>query len=304
MAKTLYLPSEFLRANNLLVTREQYTESLMNFMLLEGKLPTYKDTIKSSVKRTCELSNKDIPIAIDDYSSAELEQNTIAYFFISGFITADSWWCFSSKQFESEIKAADANPNISVHFLHISSGGGEGWYLDRLSETLKSLTKPIYVLIEKLCASAAYYIGCHGTKVMAMTQNDLIGCIGVMTQVMDPSKFFENMGIKIFDLYADQSDLKNKKYNDIIKGKPEQYISEELNPMAIQFINEVRSSRSPFSELKDNDPILRGETYMANIAKENGLIDGIITLEDALNDAYQIGLNSNSKGKIYTIFNN
>ncbi len=304
MAKTLHLPSEFLRASNLLVTREQYTESLMNYMLLEGKLPTYKDTIKSRVKRTCELSNKDIPIAIDDYSSTELEQNTIAYFFISGFITADSCWCFSSKQFESEIKAADANPNISVHFLHISSGGGEGWYLDRLSETLKSLTKPIYVLIEKLCASAAYYIGCHGTKVMAMTQNDLIGCIGVMTQVMDPSKFFENMGIKIFDLYADQSDLKNKKYNDIIKGKPDQFISEELNPMAIQFINEVRSSRSPFSELKDNDPILRGETYMANVAKDNGLIDGIITLEDALNDAYQVGLNSNSKGKIYNFFNN
>jgi ClpP class serine protease len=300
MAKRIYLPSFFLRANNLLVTKEQYLDALMNFAL-EGELQSYKDKMDIHIKSM--ISNPDIPIT-REYASTEIEHDAIAYYPIFGFITADSRWCFSSKQFESDLKDADANPCICVHFVHINSGGGEGWYLDRLSETMKSLTKPIYVLIEKACASAAYYIGCHGTKVMALTQNDIIGCIGVMCQIIDPSKFFEDMGIKIINLYAEQSDLKNKKYDDILKGKPNQFIQDELNPMAAQFINEVRSSRTKFTSLKDDDPILRGETYTATASLDNGLIDGITVLNDALMEARQIGINSKSKNKVYNMFNN
>lgn len=87
-------------------------------------------------------------------------------------------------------------------------------------------------------------------------------------------------------------------------GKPEQYITEELNPMAQQFIDEVRNSRSQLADLPDDDPILRGETFTADVAVENGLIDGIITLPEALIEAYQMGMDFSKKQSLCSMFNN
>ena len=112
----------------------------------------------------------------NEFNSDELPDNSIAYHQVFGIITADSRWWFSSKRLEIDLQNADSNPAFSVHFVHINSPGGEAWYLDRLSETMRNLQKPVFVLLEYVCASAGYYIGCHGKLIFALTQNDTIGC--------------------------------------------------------------------------------------------------------------------------------
>lgn len=72
----------------------------------------------------------------DEYNSPSLDDGTIAYHRVFGVVTANSYWYFSSKQLEQDIIAAENNPQISAHLLHINSPGGEAWYMDRLSETL------------------------------------------------------------------------------------------------------------------------------------------------------------------------
>ena len=74
----------------------------------------------------------------DEFSDEQLPDNSIAYHRVFGIVMADSYYWFSSKQLQSDLLAAEANPKISCHFLHINSPGGEAWYLDRLSETLRS----------------------------------------------------------------------------------------------------------------------------------------------------------------------
>lgn len=83
-------------------------------------------------------------------------------------ITSNCWWCFSSKKFEKDLLASEANPGIIAHFVHIDSPGGEAFYMDRLSETMRSLVKPVVVLAERVCASAGYLIACHGTKILQL----------------------------------------------------------------------------------------------------------------------------------------
>lgn len=81
----------------------------------------------------------------DEFDSPSLADETIAYHRVFGVVTANSYWYFSSKQMEQDIVAAENNPQISAHLLHINSPGGEAWYMDRLSETLrnaKSLSSP------------------------------------------------------------------------------------------------------------------------------------------------------------------
>ncbi len=248
-----------------------------------------KDLIK-------EYSITDMPdvCLTDDYITEELPPCSIAYYRVFGFITASSRWWFSSKQLELDLLAAEKNPQIACHFLHINSPGGEAWYLDRLSETMRQLEKPVIALVEQVCASAAYYIGCHAQKIVSLTQNDQIGCIGTMTDFYSFEDYYKKLGIEHFRVRADQSDLKNKKFDDLQNGKPKQYKEDLLNPLASQFIQEVRDMRSAIKSLPDNAPVLRGETFSSQAAIDLGLIDGLMTFPEAVKSAFEMAKNFDS----------
>ena len=223
-----------------------------------------------------------------DYDSQELHPDTVAYHRVWGLVTAASRWYFSSQQLERDLMAAEQNPLISSHLLHVNSPGGEAWYLDRLSATLRQLSKPVVTLYE-MCCSAAYHIGCHGSRVYATTQFDFVGCIGTMVSFYDFSDYYARLGIKLVEAKADGSDLKNKMFDNLRKGKPEQYVSDVLNPLNADFLATVRAQRPQLASLADDAPVLRGETFYTAAAQEVGLCDGQRTLEQAVSEAAQMG---------------
>lgn len=273
----------------LFITRDEYVRALLEVLPASSEneeCPRYEKVVSDSLLDIKSVAN--VPVTTE-YSSPELETGTLAYYRIKGLVTSDSPWFFSTRQFEKELLSAEANPAISCHFIHISSGGGEAWYLDRLSETMRSLGKPIYVLIDKTCGSAAYYIACHGKVVKCLTQNDTVGCIGTMVCFWDISPYLESLGFRKIEEYATISDLKNKKFNDLLTGKPEQYIREELDPLAEQFRGEVRDSRAALAALPLDHPVLRGETYSGMNAISAGLTDGLVVMTDAFQEAYALG---------------
>jgi hypothetical protein len=240
-----------------------------------------------------------------DFDSEELPENSIAYHRVWGTIMSDSYWYFSSKQLELDLLAAEANPQITCHFLHINSPGGAAWYLDRLSETLRNCEKPIITLYEQMCCSAGYYIGCHGEKVYALTANDYVGCIGTMCSFYNFKPYFEKLGIKYIESKADKSDLKNKTFDDLEKGEDKKFVDDFLNPLNEQFLSEVRSQRSKLAEQDENAPVLRGETFYSSEAMEIGLNDGMRTLSEVIAEAVSMGAKysetKNLKSAIYSI---
>ena len=238
----------------------------------------------------------------DDYASPELKDGTIAYHRIFGVVAAESYWCFSSKQLQQDILDAENNPSISAHILHINSPGGEAWYMDRLSETLREAKKPIISIYEEYCASAAYYIGCHGQKLYATTAHDFVGCIGTMCSFWDFEPYFEKLGIKKVVAKATNSTQKNKVFEDLTKGKPEDYIKNVLDPMNEQFLSEVKAMRPKLAELDDDAPVLQGESYFTAPAEEVGLIDGKRTLIEAIAEAAQLGDAYDGTQKLYGMY--
>lgn len=248
---------------------------------------SHLDNIKTKIAKAG-LSESEVFLTTD-YSSNEINEFSIAYHCVFGFITARSWWYFSSKQFEQDLLDADRNECIISHLIHINSPGGEAYYLDRLSETMRSLTKPVVVLIEQYCASAAYYIGCHSQHIYALTKNDTIGCIGTMITVYDWSKYNEKLGLKIFDVKSNKSPLKNKMYDDLENGNVDEYKSRVLDPLAQQFIDEIRLARPSLASLPDTDPLFEGDTFSSTEAIEKGVIDGIKTFSEAVEEANSLG---------------
>ncbi len=240
----------------------------------------------------------------DAFDDEQLPSESIAYHRVWGTIIADSNYWFSSKQLEADLLAAEANQQIACHFLHINSPGGEAWYLDRLSATLRNCQKPIVTLYEQKCCSAGYYIGCHGQRIYALTDNDYVGCIGTMCSFYDFEPYFAKLGIKLIAAKATASDLKNKTFDDLRHGHDEKFIHDMLDPLNAQFLAEVRSQRAQFSELPDDTPVLRGETYYTPEAIKVGLIDGTRTMVEALTEATTMGREYAEANKLKTALYN
>lgn len=311
-----YLKQLLLTSKSLLITEEAFRSQLALCLSADGRgqdrklvilngesvtLPqsffffdekTYSQETQEAFETLKAGLDDDVPPVTIDYSSAELPDGSVAYHRIFGTITFDSRWYFSTRRFEQDLLAAEANPAITAHLLHINSGGGEAYYLDRLSETMRALTKPVVVLVEQFCASAAYYIGCHSTHIQALTANDTIGCIGTMVRVVNDDGWYEKNGIKIFDVNSSLSPLKNKMYHDVEQGKTGEYVERVLDPLARQFIDEVRSSRKQLADLPDDDRLLQGDTFSTDEAIGRGVIDGRMSMPEAIRLAYSLGADS------------
>jgi ClpP class serine protease len=283
--------------SRLFITRNEYISelaSLVPFFLSKREISEelYVDASRKELEKIMPVNGIKLT---NDYASAELDINTLAYYRIAGTITASSSWRMSTKQLQKDLLAADANENISGHFLHISSGGGEAWYLDQLAETMQSINKPMHAFIERVCGSAAYYIASQSDFISAATPFDVVGCIGTMTSFMDIQPMFEKLGMKFIEEYATNSELKNKKYNDLLDGKPQQYIREELDPLRDKFVNDVKLMRNKIAKLPEDHPVLHGETFYADKSIENGLIDIVEPFSAALQRVYDAALAWNSK---------
>lgn len=240
----------------------------------------------------------------DEFNDESLPDNSIAYHRVWGTVMADSFWYFSSKQLAIDLQTAEANPQISCHFLHVNSPGGEAWYLDRLSKTLCACQKPILTFYEQMCCSAGYYIGCHGQRIYSLTDNDYVGCIGTMCSFYDFEPYFEKLGIKRVEAKATNSDLKNKTFDDLRHGKDEKYVHDILDPLNAQFLAEVRTQRSQLADLPDDAPVLRGETFYTSQAVEIGLADGTRTMAEAIAEAVAMGREYTDANKLKTAIYN
>jgi len=295
MSKALILSeiSKILTSGKVFCSEQARQEFLAELFLAEkqgfffDQLPTYQDVTSALVEKLCQETN--IPLTCE-YDDVDLENEAIAYYRIKGMIMGESWWYFSTKEFVENIQAAEENPMIMAHFIHANSGGGDTWFLDVAFKTLMETTKPVITIIERVGASALIYLTCASDKIYAATQNETIGSIGTMVSFLDFMPYYETLGIKSVEEYATKSTRKNKKFNDLKDGKPEQFITEELDPLQQQFESAVRKARPKAGELPEDHPLFAGETFATAQATELGLIDGQKSFKEALNEAYQMGL--------------
>lgn len=296
----MIVPSRELRklfSTKLWMTRRAFNEVLAELIISMKsselvEVSSYKESTQKIVSSLAQSSQISV---IDDYENSNVPDDSIAFHRVEGLILADSYWGFSSKQFRKDLLTADANPKVIAHFIETNSGGGEAWYLDVVAQTMKALTKPVVSHYENVAASAAIYLTINSDLIFASTRNDTIGSIGTMVSTVDIIGILEKFGAKYVEEYSSHSDLKNKKYNDLLDGKPEQYIKEELDPLAEQFIVEVAGARPLKAKLdltakpEDRDPVFRGETFDTQKSIEIGLIDGQLLIEDAIEEAYKLG---------------
>jgi protease-4 len=178
------------------------------------------------------------------------------------------------------IKDAEENPNIDGILLNIDTPGGTADGTQNLADVIKKTSKPVVAFVDGLMASAGLWIGSAAKYIIAQNNTTEIGSIGVMLSFMDTSGFYEAKGIKIHYITADQSADKNLDYLEALKGNYELVRKSGLNPLAEEFIANVKANRE--GKIPDKAPVFSGKVFFAPDALKHGLIDEIAPFENAV----------------------
>jgi len=194
--------------------------------------------------------------------------------------------------YKALVQLAASTPSVQTIIFDIDSPGGTVDGTKALADAIKSCGKKTIAFVNGMMCSAAYWIGSSCDEIYASSTTDIIGSIGTMCALVDSTAALEKKGYVIREYYATESKDKNKVFSEAEKGNGKALISEILDPMNNEFMGAVKKNRGKKIETEEN--VLTGKTYMAEQAKEVGLIDGIKSFEQTLDYAFSKQTNTSS----------
>ena len=192
----------------------------------------------------------------------------------------------SAENINAALKAAFKDPDSVAVVLNINSPGGSPVQSARIYNEIKRLRKdyqdkPIYVVVDELCASGGYYVAAAADKIF-VDGSSLVGSIGVIYQGFGADKAIEKLGLENRTVTAGE----NKAFMDPFSPmKPEHkaHLEAMLADVHQQFIKAVKDGRG--SRLKDSTPgLFSGLIWSGTKAIDNGLVDGLGTVDSVARD--------------------
>ncbi len=258
-----------------------FVSSLLNGMELEpaGERPSL-----SIITPAGEAMEYQLPSAeeiLPDYNKAP--QGSIAIIPLKGSMTKEDTMCaYGSVSIAKFIRHAADHRNISGIILDIDSGGGAVNAIAPLIDAIEHAKsrKPV-VAYADTAASAAYYTAVYCDQIILA--NDIsaqVGSVGIMVSFVDLRPMWEKEGVRFHTIYAPESPHKNQAFELALKGKYDLIKSEILSPLAQKFQEAVKTQR-PNLDLKV-EGIISGKMFYAQDALNHGMVDGIGTLEQAI----------------------
>ena len=186
------------------------------------------------------------------------------------------------------IKALDKayeEPMATGVILKINSPGGSPVQAGMIHDEIRRLRqaypdKPLYVVVEELCASGGYYVAAAADKIY-VDKASIVGSIGVMINGFGVTGLMDKLGIERRLLTAGEY----KGFLDPFSPQtPQQvkYAQSMLNQIHQQFIDVVRTGRG--ERLKENDEIFSGLVFLGPEAIRLGLADELGTIESVARD--------------------
>ncbi|MDX2257150.1 MAG: signal peptide peptidase SppA [Pseudanabaenaceae cyanobacterium bins.39] len=166
--------------------------------------------------------------------------------------------------------------------LSINSPGGTVGASKELYEAVKELgsKKPVVVSMLDQATSGGYYAASAATKIYA-NPGSLTGSIGVILSGFNAKELLDRVGIQ-------SKTIKTGPYKDLFSpfrdlSEPERQLLQDLLQDTYQeFISDVSKGRK--MDLEVVRRLADGRIYTGKQAKENGLVDALGTLDEAIAD--------------------
>lgn len=172
-------------------------------------------------------------------------------------------------------KAFD-NKHAKAVVLRINSPGGSPVQAGQIYDEIRRLRdkhkdKPVYVVVDDICASGGYYIAAAADKIF-VDKASLVGSIGVLMDGFGFTETMKKLGIERRLLTAGE----NKGFLDPFSPLDPQDVAHAqrlLNEIHQQFIQVVRQGRG--QRLKEQPELFSGLVWNGTRSIELGLADGL-----------------------------
>ncbi len=255
----------------------------------------YKDEVLQKIREALGIDEGDeiSSICFSDYekyyrSKKELEFNLdkIAVVYAAGNIVdgKGSKDEIGGASLSKVIRKVREDENTKAMVLRVNSPGGSALASEIIWREV-ALTKkkmPVIVSMGNVAASGGYYISCLADTIVAQP-NTITGSIGVFGIVPNLKGLYEDKLGLSFDM------VKTSKYGDFgslyraFDSNESNIIQESVNRIYDVFLGRVSDGRGQSKE--DIHKVAEGRVWTGLQAKENGLVDVIGGLEDAINIA-------------------
>lgn len=169
--------------------------------------------------------------------------------------------------------------------LHINSPGGSPVQAGIINDEMIRLRKahprkPLYVVVDEICASGGYYIAAGADKIF-VNKASIVGSIGVLMDGFGFTGLMDKVGVERRLMTAGE----NKGFLDPFSpqtSKQKSYAQAMLNEVHQQFIDVVRQGRG--NRLKETPEIFSGLFWTGAKAIDMGLADGFGTVDSVARD--------------------
>lgn len=176
---------------------------------------------------------------------------------------------------------------IRAVVLRVDSPGGGVTPSDQIWNQINRLRDaeiPVVASYGGLAASGGYYVSCHADHIVA-EETSITGSIGVIAQLFTMEGMMDKVGIEPITLVATDSpekDIANNIFREW-EERDRQRILKHLDSAYGIFFDRVRDGRSHvITDESAMRIVANGSIYTAQEALDNGLVDSIGYIEDAI----------------------
>jgi ClpP class serine protease len=235
-------------------------------------------TTSLSIATLAELENPSLP------------ENSVAIIPIQGVLYSGK-----TQELINTIHRAESNPSIGSMLFLTNTPGGMVFLTDIAAEAIASSPLPSVAYVMNMAASAGMWLISATDVIYASSQLDRFGSIGVKTSFTDINGFLkEKLGITVYDLYATKAINKDQEVRALLAGDNQPIIND------LDFTNEIfHQAIYDNLGLKPGSEVFSGGMYNAPRAIELGLAHKIGSLEQAVEEAVQLGI----KAKLNMLIN-
>lgn len=184
------------------------------------------------------------------------------------------------------IRQAEADPKVRAIVLRVDSPGGSALASDLIWKELKNCKKPVIASMSDTAASGGYYISMAARKIYAQP-GTLTGSIGVVGGKLATGGLYDKVGIttEVISRGANAGILSSTNVFSKSERKAMETLMEEVYDQFLTKALEGRARAGKKFTRADLLKLAEGRIWTGRQALENGLIDALGSLDDAVADA-------------------
>jgi protease IV len=185
----------------------------------------------------------------------------------------------SAENLVASLRAAFEEPSAQAVVLRCNSPGGSPVQSGMVNDEIKRLKakhrKKLYVVVEELCASGAYYIAVAADEIL-VDKASLVGSIGVLMDGFGLTGLMDKVGVERRLITAGDNKGMLDPFSPLTP-KQKAYTQAMIEQVHQQFIGVVRAGRG--ARLKESRDTFSGLVWNGEEAVRQGLADRLGTVD-------------------------